>query len=458
MIQTKIKDLSAPIFGRIHHLHIGITGALLGSAAVGSVGNVVGSLIGKSSSSKQLNNQMKLNAQQQKYADINATMAYKRQRALTEDTVALQKKGMQKAGLSTAGMTGSGSTPTVQQASPASGGAAPDGSVGVSAAQGFVNAATSAAKLYLEGSATLSDNAKKTAETQLLIQDLTEKQKTFDIRFQTMMSQSKSEQFKAEMEEMRSDMMNLFGYRIQAAEADIADARVTQEQAQATYAYETKIAELRNLDAEYDNILARTDLTNEERKLCFENQKLVRSQILTEATKRTLNLSYAGQANAMTKGITLDNAFKDATFEARKRSVELDNEGKVLSNIGQKFTNGGLFLSNEFAKKTFDDRANEIKYRNENIKSNTGYVNSLKSGQDVKNLFDTVTFGDRASEIHHRSNLIKLKGAYLLKKMNDGSEVIYNGNDDEDFSFNVGNLLKKSKRLGFKSLKYLPRL
>lgn len=104
------------------------TGAGAASSAVGAVGGVASLIFGGSQQRKQARYQMRLqqqlNEQQQQYARENASIAYNRQRDLTQDTALLQKTGQQRAGLSTAGDFG-GSAASVSPIAPPSSGSAP---------------------------------------------------------------------------------------------------------------------------------------------------------------------------------------------------------------------------------------------------------------------------------------------------------------------------------------------
>lgn len=98
------------------------------SSGVGALGGVASLAFGPAMQEKQakrqLDMQMKLNAQQQMYARENAQTAYNRQRDLTRDSSVLQKIGRQRAGLSTAGDFG-GSVASVSPIAPPSSGSAP---------------------------------------------------------------------------------------------------------------------------------------------------------------------------------------------------------------------------------------------------------------------------------------------------------------------------------------------
>lgn len=98
------------------------------SSGVGALGGVASLAFGPAMQEKQakrqLDMQMKLNAQQQMYARENALTAYNRQRDLTRDSSVLQKIGRQRAGLSTAGDFG-GSVASVSPIAPPSSGSAP---------------------------------------------------------------------------------------------------------------------------------------------------------------------------------------------------------------------------------------------------------------------------------------------------------------------------------------------
>lgn len=97
----------------------------------GAVGSLINAFTANSRMKKQYKYQRKLNEQQQEFASRNASVAFDRQYQLTRDMPALQKAGLTRAGISTAGINGQGaSAATVQQASPASGGSAPDDMVG----------------------------------------------------------------------------------------------------------------------------------------------------------------------------------------------------------------------------------------------------------------------------------------------------------------------------------------
>lgn len=98
------------------------------SSGVGALGGVASLAFGpamqEQQAKRQLDMQMKLNAQQQMYARENAQTAYNMQRDLTRDTSVLQKIGRQRAGLSTAGDFG-GSAASVSPIAPPSSGSAP---------------------------------------------------------------------------------------------------------------------------------------------------------------------------------------------------------------------------------------------------------------------------------------------------------------------------------------------
>jgi hypothetical protein len=82
-----------------------------GSALLTGASSVIGSGLGLLGSSIDYHNQKRLMSLQNQYNQENATIAYNRQRALTQDSALLEKQGKQQAGINTAfGQNGNVST------------------------------------------------------------------------------------------------------------------------------------------------------------------------------------------------------------------------------------------------------------------------------------------------------------------------------------------------------------
>lgn len=75
---------------------------LVGGSLVSAGGSLLGGLAGMAGAAMDYNYQKKLMAQQNAYNQENATIAYNRSRALTQDSAMLEKLGKQQAGINTA--------------------------------------------------------------------------------------------------------------------------------------------------------------------------------------------------------------------------------------------------------------------------------------------------------------------------------------------------------------------
>lgn len=268
-------------------------GANTVSAVSGAVGGVSSLLFGQSQQRKaaryQQKLQMELNAQQQQYARENAQTDYERQRALVRDNASLEKQGRQSAGLSTAGDFGSGSASVSPIAAPSAGSAPtmPDPNASMLAGVQTIQAS---ANNLVNASAINADNRLKNSQSELNETDAITRAVKNISEIRAMRAKARSDEERAKYQMMENAVMEKFGmsnaqyeneYKASQALISASDAAIRKDWNEAQYKEKiasieyilenTKVAKqtrknleqtLKNLRAEYNEILSRTDLNH----------------------------------------------------------------------------------------------------------------------------------------------------------------------------------------------------
>lgn len=299
----------------------GLLGGLI-SSAVGAVGSIAGGAL-------DYNYQKKLMARQNAYNQENATIAYNRQRELTEDQAYLSQLGKLKAGVNTAFGTNGNvtSSSNVDQASPVSVPSAPGLSqqLGSSLRSFMQDSLVNSQRENVESDTTAKniDNATRAMENALKIKKLNQ-----DIGV-GMLNYAK-DAFKFAVDKQYYD-------RQQSAKTD--EMEQTAKRAEALQQIEAINAKFAEAKTEADiNIL----------KQQFENLKkvydLTDAQIVTEKGKPRVQLSEIRKNNASANQSNTAAALNVANTE----NVEEQTKG--------------VKLNNEYLSKTLTDRVNQQGY------------------------------------------------------------------------------------------------
>ena len=242
-------------------------------AAAGSLGSAIGSLIG---GNQDYRNQKKLMNRQDAFNKENATIAYNRQRELTQDQATLQKRGMEQAGYNTAfGANGNvTSSANVDQASP----------VSVPSPQGYGQQLSTAFGSFLQNSLVNAQrrnvdadtNAKNIDNATRAIKNALEigKQKQ-DIGV-SMLNYAK-DAFKFAVDQQYYQRQQAAQTEQQEADAKRAESFKAIEEVNAMFQYSRNEAELQKAYQEFENLKKVYDLTD--------------AQIVTEKGKPRVQLS-----------------------------------------------------------------------------------------------------------------------------------------------------------------------
>lgn len=311
----------SPIFNFI------LMGFLDGLApAVGAAG---GSLLG---GLMDVSNQESLMQKQDKINKENATIAYNRQRELTQDQALLHKRGMEQAGYNTAfGSNGNvTSSANVDQASP----------VSVPSPQGYGQQLSSAFGSFLQNSLVNAQRRNVDADTtaknmdnatRLLKNALEINQKRQDIGA-TMLKNAK-DAFKFAVDQQYYQRQQAAQTEEQEANAKRAEAQKAIDEVNAMFQYSKNEADLQNAYQQLENLKKVYDLTD--------------AQIVTEKGKPRVQLSEINKNNAsadqsrsaselnkvQTEGFKLNNQYLSQTLADRVEQQGYDTLIKKVESL-----------------------------------------------------------------------------------------------------------------------------
>lgn len=308
----------SPIFNFI------LMGFLDGLApAVGSAG---GSLLG---GLMDVSNQENLMQKQDKINKENATIAYNRQRQLTQDQALLHKRGMEQAGYNTAfGSNGNvTSSANVDQASP----------VSVPSPQGYGQQLSTAFGSFLQNSLVNAQRRNVDADTNAKnIDNATRAIKNaLDIGKQkqdigvSMLNYAK-DAFKFAVDQQYYQRQQAAQTEEQEANAKRAESLKAIEEVNAMFHYSRNEAELQKAYQEFENLKKVYDLTD--------------AQIVTEKGKPRVQLSEINKNDASADESRTASALNVANTESVNEQTK------------------GYKLNNEFLSKTLVDRVNKQGY------------------------------------------------------------------------------------------------
>lgn len=298
-------------------------------AAAGSLGSAIGSLIG---GNKDYRNQKKLMNRQDAFNKENATIAYNRQRELTQDQATLQKRGMEQAGYNTAfGANGNvTSSANVDQASP----------VSVPSPQGYGQQLSTAFGSFLQNSLVNAQrrnvdadtNAKNIDNATRAIKNALEigKQKQ-DIGV-SMLNYAK-DAFKFAVDQQYYQRQQAAQTEQQEADAKRSESLKAIEEVNAMFQYSHNEAELQKAYQEFENLKKVYDLTD--------------AQIVTEKGKPRVQLSEINKNNAsadesrsaselnkvQTEGFKLNNQYLSQTLADRVEQQGYDTLIKKVESL-----------------------------------------------------------------------------------------------------------------------------
>lgn len=294
----------------------------LASAAGAAGGSLLGGLMDTSNQEYLMRKQDKINKE-------NATIAYNRQRELTQDQALLHKRGMDQAGYNTAfGSNGNvTSSANVDQASP----------VSVPSPQGYGQQLSTAFGSFLQNSLVNAQrrnvdadtNAKNIDNATRAIKNALEigKQKQ-DIGV-SMLNYAK-DAFKFAVDQQYYQRQQAAQTEQQEADAKRAESLKAIEEVNAMFQYSRNDAELQKAYQEFENLKKVYDLTD--------------AQIVTEKGKPRVQLSEIHKNEA------------SANASNTQASLNLANKGYVDEQTN------GVKLNNEYLGKTLTDRVNQQGY------------------------------------------------------------------------------------------------
>lgn len=294
--------------------------------AVGAAG---GSLLG---GLMDVSNQESLMQKQDKINKENATIAYNRQRQLTQDQALLHKRGLEQAGYNTAfGSNGNvTSSANVDQSSP----------VSVPASQGYGQQLSSAFGSFLQNSLVNAQRRNVDADTtaknmdnatRLLKNALEINQKRQDIG--ASMLKNAKDAFKFAVDQQYYQRQQAAQTEEQEANAKRAEAQKAIDEVNAMFQYSKNEADLQNAYQQLENLKKVYDLTD--------------AQIVTEKGKPRVQLSEINKNNAsadesrtaselnkaQTEGFKLNNQYLSQTLADRVEQQGYDTLIKKVESL-----------------------------------------------------------------------------------------------------------------------------
>lgn len=298
-------------------------------AAAGSLGSAIGSLIG---GNQDYRNQKKLMNRQDVFNKENATIAYNRQRELTQDQATLQKRGMEQAGYNTAfGANGNvTSSANVDQASP----------VSVPSPQGYGQQLSTAFGSFLQNSLVNAQrrnvdadtNAKNIDNATRAIKNALEIGKHKQDIGVSMLNYAK-DAFKFAVDQQYYQRQQAAQTEQQEADAKRAESLKAIEEVNAMFQYSKNEADLQKAYQEFENLKKVYDLTD--------------AQIVTEKGKPRVQLSEINKNNAsadesrsaselnkvQTEGFKLNNQYLSQTLADRVEQQGYDTLIKKVESL-----------------------------------------------------------------------------------------------------------------------------
>lgn len=302
-----------------------LTGGDVLSAGSGLLGGIIGGISANHAAKKQYEYQRKLNEQSQEFSEKNATIAYERQRELTEDNPLLQLQGMRNAGLSTSfsqGSTVAGASNVDQGATPSPGTAPSVASL----AEGFNQGAQAAASIAdLAVKKTQIANVK--ADTTGKEIDNTYKAAKAMADIKETMARTKGYNFDNELKEMSNNIYLKFGERQAEASTAQAEADALIKGSAAFYSDALNEADLDKRRADILLALSQKDV-NDQTKKNLEGELSLLDDKRAELRSRTFMNNAVGQDSLSHVAVNKTQADLN---KSNKTGVDLDNYLKAAT-------------------------------------------------------------------------------------------------------------------------------
>lgn len=320
-----------------------------GTSLLTGASSVLGSALGIGGSSIDYHNQKRLMSLQNQYNQENATIAYNRQRALTQDAALLEKQGKQQAGINTAfGQNGnvssvasSPSAPTVSIPSPTN-----FANSMLGATNTLVNALTSLAQTKAD--VRLKDEQSEQFRIDNLTRNLINKATVDKLLSDKNLNISKTTE---------QNVKNTFADRLYKAATELTENQADEAGSKASIASADAAVEGAFNEVRYNQEVERLANLKKEGKLTdaqynTEVKKLdvMRSEINKNNSQATLNRASVGLVNSETEGNQLDNRLKSVTFNYNLiQSFEDANQAK-LRTIAMRLNNLPHSVSEHFTR------------------------------------------------------------------------------------------------------------
>ena len=297
---------------------------LLGAAAISVGTSAVKSLIGKNMDSNYNKSMMDY---QNKLNNENATLAYNRQRALTEDSALLNKRGMAQAGINTAfGQNGNVTTASSPLSANTSLGSASPSSVGL----GSLSLADDIIKAK-QGNNVEADT--KLKDSQREAQDINNSTQALRniAEINKMIADTKDTNERARLTKMRNDLLEKYGDRQEKANtenlenvAGISAENLYQEQTKSAYLPAQLLNDVNQGLQTIENMKKDGKLTDEKIKETRQNIKNLKkmldvydSQISSNYASASDSLSHSKLNDRLSEGAKLDNEYNAKSLKNR---------------------------------------------------------------------------------------------------------------------------------------------
>ena len=324
-----------------------------GTALLTGASSFLGSALGIGGSSIDYHNQKRLMSLQNQYNQQNATIAYNRQRALTQDAALLEKQGKQQAGINTAfGQNGNVSSVASSPAAPSVSIPAPTNfaSSMLGATNTLVNALTSLAQTKAD--VQLKDQQSEQYRIDNLTRNLINKATVDKLLSEKTLNISKTTE---------QNVKNSFANRLYKAATELTESQADEAGSKAAIASADAAVEGAMNEVHYNQEVERLENLKKEGKLTqaqynTEVKKLdvMASEINKNNSQSVLNRASVGLVNSETEGNKLDNRLKSVTFNYNLiQSFEGANQAKLrtvamqLNNlphsVSEHFTRNAMF-------------------------------------------------------------------------------------------------------------------
>lgn len=312
----------------------------IGAALLTGASSVLGSGLGLLGSSIDFRNQKRLMSLQNQYNQENATIAYNRQRALTQDAAVLEKQGKLQAGINTA-FGQNGNVSTASSVAPAS-------SVTIPSPTNFANSMLGATDTLVNALTSLAQtkadvNLKQEQSEQFRIDNLTR-----NLINKATVDKLLSDKSLNISKTTEQNVKNSFADRLYKAATELTENQADEAGSKASIASADAAVEGAFNEVRYNQEVERLENLKKEGKLTsaqynteVKKLDLMRSEIQLNSAKSKDSLSHVAVNNAQARKLDVDSlphdmiGFLSRSAVGRSSLYKLENGIKLLPDEEQ---------------------------------------------------------------------------------------------------------------------------